>query len=106
MGRIWGADFDLDVVVNSLDGTLLLGECKWWEDRVGLNVLETLRERRMKTPYGRTQHVQYALFSRSGFTRELKQHALNHPEVHQVSLERLLGEPDVQESALKPVEIF
>ena len=104
VGRIWGADFDLDVVASSLDGTLLLGECKWWEDRVGLNVLDTLRERRMKTPYGRTQPAQYALFSRSGFTEELRQHTLDHPEVHLLSLERLLGEPELGDRAPEPAE--
>ena len=105
VGRIWGADFDLDVVVDSLDGTLLLGECKWWQERVGLNILEMLRERRVKTPYGRAQPVQYALFSRSGFTEELKQHALEHSEVHLVSLERLLGEPEPDDnSAPEPAE--
>ena len=71
VGAIWGADFDLDVAATLLDGRTVLGECKWWEDRVGLNVLEKLR-----SSVGKTRHAaattELALFSRAGFTEEVQ----------------------------------
>jgi uncharacterized protein len=96
VGRIWGGDFDLDVVARLLSGGILLGECKWWTERIGINVLETLQSRHSKTSYGKGEAVQYALFSRSGFTSDLERlvqnQAQDHPKVHLYSLERLLGE--------------
>ena len=44
VGRVWAADYDLDVAGELLDGSSLYGECKWWKDPVGENVLERLLE--------------------------------------------------------------
>jgi AAA+ ATPase superfamily predicted ATPase len=35
VGRIWHADFDIDVAGKLLDGSMIYGECKWWKDPVG-----------------------------------------------------------------------
>ena len=71
VGAIWGADFDLDVAATLLDGRTVLGECKWWEDRVGLNVLEKLSSSVEKTRYT-AANTELALFSRAGFTDEVQ----------------------------------
>ena len=55
-------------------GPLLLGECKWSRRAVGVDVLDALKA---KTPAvladlpRQSREVQYALWSRSGFTPEL-----------------------------------
>ena len=71
VGAIWGADFDLDVAATLLDGRVVLGECKWWEDRIGLNVLERLQSSGGKTRYAPAATA-FALFSRAGFSREVQ----------------------------------
>ena len=86
VGAIWGADFDLDVAATLLDGRTVLGECKWWDDRVGLNVLERLRLTSGKTRYAATTEL--ALFSRAGFTDEVKASG-----VRLVDLAKLYGQP-------------
>ena len=48
VGRVWAADYDLDVVAELADGrsrSLLVGECKWWKTAVGANVPRDLRVR-------------------------------------------------------------
>jgi hypothetical protein len=52
VGRIWRADFDIDIAGKLLDGPMIYGECKWWKDRVGENILDQLIERASLTYYG------------------------------------------------------
>lgn len=92
VGRVWAADHDLDVAAELLDGSSVYGECKWWKDPVGENVLERLLETSGQAKYGtRNAHTQYVLFSRSGFTPALKTCARKDPQLHLVGPERLLG---------------
>lgn len=73
VGQIWAADFDIDVAGRLLNGAAFAGECKWWKGPVGVNVLEHLRETAGRTSYERAADERYhLLFSRSGFTPELK----------------------------------
>ncbi len=49
------------------------GECKYWKDPVGVNVLEKLEEKAARVEWGgqkRREH--FILFSVNGFTPELK----------------------------------
>ena len=70
VGSVWAGDYDLDVAATLLDGRVILGECKWWTDRLGVNVLNTLKQSAAKTRYGEGD-AELALFSRSGFTDEV-----------------------------------
>lgn len=75
-GKIWGADFDIDVAAMLLDGTVVFGECKWWAGPVGENVLYQLQEDAEKTDYGKGDDtVHWMLFSKSGFTEKLRERA-------------------------------
>ncbi|HEY0019787.1 MAG TPA: ATP-binding protein [Longimicrobium sp.] len=86
VGQVWAADFDIDVAGRLLNGAAFAGECKWWNGPVGLNVLEHLRETATRTPYERGADERYfLLFSRSGFTPELKR------KVKRDSTVRLIG---------------
>lgn len=82
VGRIFGADYDLDVVAELLDGRVVFGECKWWTAKVGVNILEKLKVNSFKTSFGKNASERVlALFSRSGFTPELEALALTRPDV-------------------------
>jgi AAA+ ATPase superfamily predicted ATPase len=76
VGRVWHADFDIDVAGKLLDGSMIYGECKWWKDPVGENILDQLIERASLTGYGRDNlKRQFVLYSRSGFTTALQRRA-------------------------------
>jgi hypothetical protein len=51
-----------------------VGECKWWEDRVGLNVLKDL-QRKAEFIKKEKRAVYFALFSKKGFSKDLEQKA-------------------------------
>lgn len=78
IGSIWGADFDIDVAGRLVDGSMIYGECKWWKDPVGENILDQLIERASLTSYGQgNTKRQFILYSRSGFTSELRKRAIS-----------------------------
>jgi hypothetical protein len=55
---------------------MLYGECKWWKDLVGENILDELIERASRTDYGRdNQKRQFVLYARTGFTTALRRRA-------------------------------
>jgi uncharacterized protein len=92
VGRVWSANYDIDVAGTLLDGAVVTGECKWWKEPVGLNVLERLEERASLTAYRRPGRERFhVIFSRSGFTRELEQRQRSDPSVRLVGVRELLG---------------
>ena len=78
IGPWWHLHEEVDVVAVADDGPLLMAECKWSTKPVGLEVLEglvakmPLVARDLPSPPTR---VDYALFSRVGFTDELRREA-------------------------------
>lgn len=92
VGQIWAADYDLDVAGRLLNGEAFAGECKWWGGPVGMNVLQRLRETSARPAYERDAERRYLLlFSRSGFTPELKREAKKDPDVRLIGPAELLG---------------
>jgi AAA+ ATPase superfamily predicted ATPase len=82
IGRIWQADYDIDVAGKLLDGSMLYGECKWWTDLVGENILDELIERASWTDYGRDNPKRlFVLYARTGFTTALQRRAATQPGV-------------------------
>jgi AAA+ ATPase superfamily predicted ATPase len=93
VGQIWASDYDIDVAGRLLTGAAFAGECKWWSAPVGSNILDHLRETAARTPYERDAGERYfLLFSRSGFTPELKRRARKDPTVRLLGPAELLGE--------------
>ncbi|MBM3268571.1 MAG: AAA family ATPase [Candidatus Sericytochromatia bacterium] len=77
VGRWWTKEAEIDVVALAEDaGTMLVGEAKWSAKPVGIAVLEGLERKAARVPWraGRRQE-RYVLFSRGGFTRELRDRA-------------------------------
>jgi hypothetical protein len=74
VGRWWSRNAEIDVVaLNEDDGIVLFGETKWSRKKVGTDILSDLKEKAEKVPLPGQFKTRYlALFSRKGFTADLK----------------------------------
>ncbi|AZQ14262.1 ATP-binding protein [Halorubrum sp. PV6] len=74
IGRWWYGGEEVDIAgVDRGTGTLLLGECKWTTEPVGRRVFDELTTLESEVRWqGTDREVRYALFSRAGFTDELR----------------------------------
>jgi uncharacterized protein len=73
VGSAWNANTQIDVVgINTMEKTLILGECKWTISRVDQNVLVKLIEEKTSRiiPEQGNWRVYYLGFSRSGWTSD------------------------------------
>lgn len=72
LGRWWGTDpvthgqVEIDVMGEEDKNTVLLGECKWTNEKVDLSVLKALGKRSQLFHYSA---VHFYLFSKNGFTK-------------------------------------
>ncbi|MFB6226572.1 MAG: ATP-binding protein [Candidatus Paceibacteria bacterium] len=75
VGKWWNGDNELDLLAfNSEENKILFGEAKWREKAVGRVNLNKLKRTSEKVDWGDDQTEKYfALFSKSGFTQDLKQ---------------------------------
>lgn len=93
VGQIWAANYDIDVAGKLLDGTAVYGECKWWKEPVGENVLDALLDRSRQTAYGRdAPRREHLLYSRLGFTEGVQARAAADPSIHLFTPTELLGD--------------
>jgi len=74
IGRYWDSKDEIDIVALDPEGkNLILGECKYWAEPVGVSVLRDLEAKTDSVAWERdNRKVWYVLFSASGFTDELK----------------------------------
>ena len=74
VGRWWSRNDEIDVVaLNEDDGIVLFGEVKWSRKKVGSDILSELKEKAEKVPLPDRYRTRYlVLFSRKGFTADLK----------------------------------
>lgn len=74
IGRYWDSKDEIDIVALDPEGkNLILGECKYWAEPVGVSVLRDLEAKTDSVAWERDKRkVWYVLFSASGFTDELK----------------------------------
>ena len=74
LGRYWDSKDEIDIVALDPEGkNLILGECKYWTEPVGVSVLRNLEAKTDSIAWERDKRkVWYVLFSASGFTDELK----------------------------------
>lgn len=73
MGRQWGAHYEIDLAGIDVHGRFtVLGECKWSRRKVGLSVLRNLWAVVEKESLVLSSSIQWVLFSRSGFAKDLE----------------------------------
>lgn len=75
VGRYWDSQVEIDVAALDSEGNnLILGECKYWKDPVGISVFHDLEQKALHINWGKnTRKTWYVLFSANGFTPELQQ---------------------------------
>ena len=72
-GAWWGAnpakkrEEEINIVLTN-DEEILVGECKWRNEKIGNDVISLLQERGSLIRNGR--NIKYALFSKAGFTED------------------------------------
>lgn len=73
LGRYWDARTEVDIAALDPEGkNLILGECKYWQEPVDVDVLRNLEAKTDAVDWERNNRkVWYVLFSVSGFTDEL-----------------------------------
>ena len=71
-GRHWDKDIEIDLVAAG-ENDILFGECKWSNSKVGLSVLRDLKGKvsQLDSGYIKQRKKHFALFSKSGFTKDL-----------------------------------
>ncbi len=69
LGRWWKKDVEIDIVGHDVQGNFIFGECKWRNEKVGMDVLKTLQEKSISIPEAKDKF--YVLYSKSGFTKSL-----------------------------------
>ena len=87
VGRYWSGNIEIDIAATDSEGeNIILGECKYWSEPVGINVLRDLEEKTKYVDWHRdTRKIWYVLFSASGFMRELEELVTKREDVLLVS---------------------
>ncbi|WP_027399792.1 AAA family ATPase [Anaerovorax odorimutans] len=83
VGRWWNNDKEIDIVALDSSGNgIIFGECKYWEGKVGINILEALEEKVKSVEWKRDDRKEYfILFAINGFTEELIEAAKKRSDV-------------------------
>jgi hypothetical protein len=90
IGRWWDKDKEIDIIALSKNNEAIFGECKYWKEKVGLNVLAGLKEKasyvESKIDFRRSF---FAIFSKSGFTAELTEISKKDENILLYSLDKM-----------------
>lgn len=83
IGRYWDNNTEIDIAALDPDGkNLILGECKYWKEPVGINIFADLEEKAKKVAWNKNnRNTWYILFSTGGFTPELKELAKSRNDI-------------------------
>ena len=89
LGKYWDAKTEIDIAAIDNDGkNLILGECKYWQEPVGVNVLRNLESKTSVVKWNNDQRkVWYVLFSAAGFTEELQAETAQRPDLLLIDME-------------------
>lgn len=68
VGGYWDKKIEVDLLANAKD-SVIIGECKWKNHKICKNILNTLKK---KCKISNLQVDKFALFSKSGFSKELE----------------------------------
>lgn len=77
LGRYWDSKEEIDIAAIDPDGkNLILGECKYWQEPVGVRVLRELEAKAKTVAWEKEKRkTWFVLFSVNGFTEELRAEA-------------------------------
>ncbi|MDY6774652.1 MAG: ATP-binding protein [Halobacteria archaeon] len=91
VGSWWYGENEIDVVgLDESEASLLLGECKWTERQVDADLLRRLEKKSSEVRWrGEDRDETFALFSRSGFSRDLRDTAKERDDVRLYDLDTL-----------------
>ena len=83
IGRWWDSRNEIDIAAIDPDGSnLILGECKFWQEPVGSNILYALEQKAATVEWRKDRrHTWLILFSAAGFTEELKEIAKSRSDL-------------------------
>jgi hypothetical protein len=83
VGRYWDKDIEIDAVaLSETENSIMFCECKFWKGKVGLNILEALEQKAARVRWGGdNRKTSFAIFSISGFTKELQEIAESRDDV-------------------------
>ena len=83
LGRWWDSRNEIDIAAIDPDGSnLILGECKFWQEPVGSNILYALEQKAAAVEWRKDRrHTWLILFSAAGFTEELKEIAKSRSDL-------------------------
>ena len=83
IGRYWGNDTEIDIAAIDPEGkNIILGECKYWKEPIGTNILSALEEKAKKVAWNKSvRKTWFVLFSTGGFTPELKELAKKRNDI-------------------------
>ena len=83
LGRWWDSRNEIDIAAIDPDGSnLILGECKFWQEPVGSNILYALEQKATAVEWRKDRrHTWLILFSAAGFTDELKEIAKSRSDL-------------------------
>lgn len=75
IGRYWDSRTEIDIAAIDTEGNnLILGECKYWKEPIGANILYDLEKKANTVSWNKdTRQTWYVLFGANGFTPELKE---------------------------------
>lgn len=75
-GRIWNKSCEIDIAaINKNTKSILLGECKWTNKKISMSTLNELKLKSKHLKDIKNYKVYYALFSKSGFTVDVRKKA-------------------------------
>ena len=83
VGRWWNNTSEIDIVaIDSSGNDIIFGECKYWGNKVGIDVLNKLEEKAGYVEWKQnTRRQWFVLFSISGFTEELEKLAASRNDI-------------------------
>ena len=91
IGRWWYKDKEIDIVgLNEQQNMILFGECKWSKRKIGMETIEDLEEKSREVRWKNHKRREiYVLFSKSGFTEDIKSLAQNRTNLQLYDVDRL-----------------
>lgn len=83
IGRYWNHTTEIDIIALDPDEkNIIFGECKYWKEPVGINILYALEEKSQQVDWNKSARTEwFILFSKAGFTEELQTLAKNKSNI-------------------------